>query len=76
MRWRMSAFGGKADISDRAVPTSAYDPKRTLPIERHAHQRPMLHDVQGVLAEPTILTEIDGKRAVADNQCAAVNRSN
>ena len=27
----------------------------------------MLHDVQGVLAEPTILTEINGKRAVADN---------
>ena len=27
----------------------------------------MLHDVQGVLAEPAVLTEIDGKRAVADN---------
>ena len=27
----------------------------------------MLHDVQGVLAKPTILTEINGKRAVADN---------
>ena len=27
----------------------------------------MLHDVQGVLAEPTVLAEIDGKCAVADN---------
>ena len=32
----------------------------TLPIERDAHHGPMLHDVQGVLAEPTILAEIDG----------------
>ena len=29
---------------------------------------PMLHDVEGILAEPAILTEIDGKRAVADNR--------
>ena len=28
----------------------------------------MLHHVQGVLAEPTIFAEINGKRAVADNQ--------
>ena len=27
----------------------------------------MLHDVEGVLAEPTIFTEINGQRAVADN---------
>ena len=28
----------------------------------------MLHDVQGVLAEPTVFTEINGERAVADNR--------
>jgi hypothetical protein len=39
-----------------------------LPIERHTHHRPMLHDVEGVLAEPTVFAEIDGKCAVADNR--------
>ena len=34
-----------------------------LPIERHANHRPMLHDVQGVLAEPAILAEFyNGQR--------------
>ena len=28
----------------------------------------MLHDVQGVLAELTVLAEIDGKGAVAENR--------
>ena len=28
----------------------------------------MLHDVEGILSESTILAEIDGKRAVADNR--------
>ena len=28
----------------------------------------MLHDVQGVLAKPALLTEINGKRAIAENQ--------
>ena len=36
----------------------------------------MLHDVQGVLAEPTILAEINGKRAVAENQVQRRTRSN
>src|SRR4029079_3375919 len=47
---------------------SANDPKKTSPIECQAHQRPMLHDVQGVLAKPALLTEINGKGAIAENQ--------
>ena len=47
--------------------TSANDPQRTSPIERHAQQRAMLDDVQRVLAELAVLAEIDGKRAISNH---------
>ena len=63
----MSARGTKRTFTRLAL-MSAFDPKRTSPIECHAHDRSMLHDVEGILAEPTVLAEIDGKRAVTENQ--------
>ena len=48
---------------------SANDPKRTsLPIECHAHHRPVLRDVESIFAKPAFFAEISGERAVADNE--------
>ena len=38
-----------------------------LPAELHAHHRPMFDKVEVVPAEPAILTEVNGERAIADH---------
>ena len=43
-----------------------------LPAELHAHHRTMLHIVNAILTEPTILTKVDGERAITNHD---MNRS-
>ena len=52
---------------------SAADPKQTSYQLNDAHHRAVLDDVKSVLAEPAVLAEIDGKRAITYDRTLSAN---